>query len=89
MPRSYGYSGVGLLIGQAWRSGSYTRDWKPFAELDFGWSSSSGTGFNYGIGLVGPIVGLDQLLVELAQGSSVSGNGALTTTIGFRYRYFY
>lgn len=88
VPKSYGYLGAGLFLGQAWKS-AYTRDWKPFAEVDFSWSSSSGAGFSYGLGMVGPVFGLDQLLLELTQGSGQFGTKDLTTTIGIRYRYFY
>jgi len=88
VPKSYGYLGAGLFVGQAWKS-AYTRDWKPFAEADFSWSSSSGTGFSYGLGMTGPVFGLDQLLLELTQGSGQFGINDLTTTIGIRYRYFY
>lgn len=88
VPRSYGYLGAGLFLGQAWKT-AYTRDWKPFAEVDLSWSSSSGTGFAYGLGVVGPVFGLDQVLFELTQGSGQFGTSDLTTTIGIRYRYFY
>lgn len=88
VPKSYGYLGAGLFVGQVWKS-TYTRDWKPFAEADISWSSSSGTGFSYGLGMVGPVFGLDQLLLELTQGSGQFGTKDLTTTIGIKYRYFY
>ncbi len=88
VPKSYGSLGAGVFLGETWK-GTYTRDWKPFAAADVSWSSSSGTGFSYGLGMVGPVFGLDQLLLELTQGSGQFGVNDLSTTIGIRYRYFY
>jgi len=88
VPQSFGHLGLGLFLGQTWKT-SYTRDWKPFAEADIDWNSNSNLGFSYGLGLVGPVFGLDQLLFELTQNSGQFGTSDLTTTIGIRYRYFY
>jgi hypothetical protein len=75
-------------LGQTWKT-SYTRDWKPFAEADIDWNSNSNLGFSYGLGLVGPVFGLDQLMFELTQRSGQFGISDLTTIIGISYRYFY
>lgn len=88
VPKSYGSLGAGIFLGETWK-GTYTRDWKPFAAADVSWNSSSGTGFSYSLGMVGPVFGLDQLLLELTQGSGQFGMNDLSTTIGIRYRYFY
>jgi hypothetical protein len=88
VPQSFGHLGLGFFLGQTWKA-SYTRDWKPFAETDIDWNSTSGLGFSYGFGLVGPVFGLDQLMLELSQGSGQFGVSDVTTTIGITYRYFY
>jgi hypothetical protein len=88
VPQSFGHLGVGLFFGQTWKT-SYTRDWKPFAEADIDWNSNSDFGFSYGLGLVGPVFGGDQLMFELTQRSGQFGISDLTTTIGISYRYFY
>lgn len=88
LPESYGNLGIGVFFGQTWRA-SYTRDWKPFGEANVDWNSTTGQGFNYGLGLVGPVTGFDQLMFEVTQGSGAFGTTGLTTTIGVSYRYFY
>ncbi|WP_281184457.1 tetratricopeptide repeat protein [Trichlorobacter lovleyi] len=88
VPASFAHLGAGLFLGQSWKD-SYSRDWKPFAEADFDWNSNSGIGFSYGAGLVGPVFGLDQLMLEVTQGSGQFGSADLTTIIGVNYRYFY
>lgn len=88
VPASFGHLGAGLYLGQTWKN-NYTRDWKPFAEADIDWNSNSGIGFSYGAGLVGPLFGLDQLMLEVTQGSGQFGTSDLTTTFGVNYRYFY
>lgn len=88
VPESFGHLGAGLFLGQNWKS-NYTRDWKPFAETDIEWNSNSGHGFSYSLGMVGPLLGLDQLMFEITQGSGQFGTSDLTTTIGFGYRFFY
>ena len=88
VPQSFGHVGLGLFLGQAWKI-NYTRDWKPFAEADIDWNSNSNLGFSYGVGLVGPVWGLDQLMLELTQNSGQFGISDLTTIFGISYRYFY
>ena len=88
VPESFGNLGAGLFFGQNWRA-SYTRDWKAFGEANIDWNSTTALGFNYGLGLVGPVIGFDQLMFEVTQGSGEFGTTGLTTTIGVSYRYFY
>ncbi|MCE1225088.1 MAG: tetratricopeptide repeat protein [Geobacteraceae bacterium] len=88
VPQSFGHLGLGLFLGQTWKSG-YTRDWKPFAEANVDWNSNSDFGFNYSLGLVGPLFGLDQLMLELTQSSGEFGVSDLTTIIGVNYRYLF
>ena len=88
VPRSFGHVGLGLFLGQSWRT-NYTRDWKPFAEADIDWNSNSAIGFSYSLGMVGPVFGLDQLMFELSQSSGEFGVSDLTTIIGVNYRYLF
>jgi hypothetical protein len=88
VPKSFGHTGFGFFLGQTWKA-SYTREWKPFAEADIDWNSNSGLGLSYGFGVVGPVLGLDQLTFEFTQGSGQFGVSDLTTVIGMSYRYFY
>jgi polysaccharide biosynthesis protein PelB len=88
VPESFGSLGAGLFFGQTWRA-SYTRDWKAFGEANIDWNSTTALGFNYSLGLVGPVLGFDQLRLEVTQGSGEFGTTGLTTTIGISYRYFY
>ncbi len=88
VPESFGNLGAGLFFGQTWRA-SYTRDWKAFGEANVDWNSTTALGYNYGLGLAGPVTGFDQLIFEVTQGSGKFGTTGLTTTIGVSYRYFY
>ena len=88
VPQSFGHLGLGLFLGQTWKT-SYTRDWKPFAEANVDWNSNSDFGFSYNLGLVGPLFGLDQLILELTQSSGEFGVSDLTTTISVNYRYLF
>lgn len=88
VPQSFGHLGLGLFLGQNWKT-SYTRDWKPFAEANVDWNSNSDFGFSYNLGLVGPLFGLDQLILELTQSSGEFGVSDLTTTISVNYRYLF
>ena len=88
VPDSFGQLGVGAFVGQTWK-GAYTRDVKPFAEVDIGWTTTAGFGFNYGFGLVSRVVGFDQLKLEFHQGSGRFGFSGLTSSIEMEYKYFY
>ncbi len=88
VPESYGYFGAGLFIGQSARQG-YTRNLKPYAELDAIWNSNSGYGFSYGLGMATTIFGLDQLQLGLIQGSGQFGATDLSTIIRLKYRYLF
>lgn len=88
IPGSFGQVGVGAFMGQAWKS-AYTRDLKPFAEFDIGWTTNAGIGYSYGVGLVSPIIGADQLKLELHQGSGQFGFTGLTSIINLEYQYLY
>lgn len=88
IPHSFGHFGGGIFLGQSWRY-NYTRSWRPFASADIDFNSNSGAGFSYSLGLVGPLLGLDQLLLELTQGSGQFGVNDLSTTFGVNYRYLF
>lgn len=88
VPQSFGQFGVGAFIGQSWKS-VYTRDFKPFADLDASWSTTAGFGVSYGAGIVGPVMGLDQIKLELRQIADQSGLSGLTSIIELEYRYFF
>lgn len=88
VPGSFGQVGVGAFAGQAWKR-VYTREWKPFVEADLGWTTNAGIGFSYGVGMVSPVLGSDQLKLELHQGSGQFGLAGLTSIINLEYQYFY
>lgn len=85
-PESYGQLGGGLFFGQDWKT-AYTRDWKAFGAVDASWNSTSGAGFHYELGVVGPLFGLDTLLFSLSQDSGAFGNSDLATRVNLKYRY--
>ncbi len=88
IPASFWQMGAGISLGQTWKT-TYTRDWKPFAEIDLGWMSTSNTGYRTSAGIIGPVFGLDQLKIELTHGSGRFGGTDMTTTIEFDYRYLF
>lgn len=88
VPDSFGQLGIGAFVGQNWKN-VYSRDIKPFAEMDIGWTTTAGFGFNYGLGISSPIFGFDQMKLEFHQGLGKFGLNGLTSSIDMEYRYFY
>lgn len=88
VPQRYGQLGTGVFWGQDWKT-DYSRDWKTFGSIDTSWNSATGAGFQYELGLVGPLLGLDSLLFSLSQGSGSFGNSAVTTRFSMSYRYYF
>jgi hypothetical protein len=88
LPGSFGQIGGGAFVGQTWKN-TYTRDWKAFAEVDVGWTTSTGLGFSYGIGVASPVFGSDQLKLELHQGAGQFGLSGLTNILNLDYHYLY
>ena len=74
VPSSFAQAGAGIAVDQEGRS-SYTRNWRSFGAADAGWNSSSGIGFHYELGLVGPLFGLDKLEAAFSQGAPAPGMG--------------
>lgn len=88
IPASFWQAGLGISLGQTWKN-TYSRDWKPFMEIDLGWMSTADFGYRLGAGLVGPLFGLDQLRMGVTHGSGKFGGSEMTTTIEFDYRYLF
>ena len=88
VPSPFAQAGAGIAVGQDGRS-SYTRDWRPFGAADAGWNSSSGVGFHYELGLVGPLFGLDKLEAAFSQDSGTFGTSDITSRFDMRYRYYF
>lgn len=88
VPEDFGQIGVGGFVGQVWKN-VYTREWKPFAEVDIGWTNNAGFGYSYGAGVVGPLFGYDQLKLELHQSSGQFGTKGLTSRINLEYNHLY
>lgn len=88
VPATFTQAGVGISIGQDGRT-NYIRQWQPFASADTSWISTSGSGFHYEIGLVGPVFGLDKLEFSFSQDSGSFGVSSLTTRADLLYRYYF
>ncbi len=88
VPDSFSQFGVGVSMGQEGRS-IYIRDWRPFAAADMIWNSTSGMGFRYEVGLLGPVFGLDNLEFAFEQDSGAFGRSEITTRFDMRYRYHF
>ncbi|RNC69593.1 MAG: hypothetical protein ED859_07235 [Desulfuromonadales bacterium] len=88
VPESFALVGVGILVGEEARD-YYTRNWRPFGALDVSWNSNSGAGFNYRVGVVGPIVGLDKLEGAFTQESGSFGTSDVNSRFDLNYRYYF
>lgn len=88
VPESFAQAGAGILVGEEARD-YYTRNWRPFAALDVSWNSNSGAGFNYRVGAVGPILGLDKLEGAFAQESGTFGTSDVNSRFDLSYRYHF
>lgn len=88
VPATFTQAGIGISVGQDGRT-SYVRRWGPFASADASWTSTTGTGFRYDFGLVGPVFGLDKLELSFSQDSGSFALSALTTRAELLYRYYF
>ncbi len=88
VPATFTQAGVGISIGRDGRA-NYVRQWQPFTSVDASWTSTTGTGFHYDFGLVGPVFGLDKLELSFSQDSGSFGISALTTRADLLYRYYF
>lgn len=88
VPESFAQVGAGILVGQEGRD-SYIRNWRPFGALDTSWNSTSGIGFHYELGLVGPVFGLDKLEGAFSQDSGSFGTSDINSRFDMRYRYYF
>lgn len=88
VPATFAQAGIGISAGQDGRT-SYIRQWQPFASVDTSWISTTGIGFHYDFGLVGPVFGLDKLEVSFSQDSGSFGLNTLTTRADLLYRYYF
>ncbi len=88
VPAKFTQAGMGVSIGQEGRS-IYLRDWRPFGAADMIWNSTSGVGFRYEVGLLGPVFGLDNLELVFEQDSGAFGRSDITTRFDMRYRYHF
>lgn len=88
VPATFTQAGIGINVGQDGRI-NYVRRWGPFASADASWTSTTGTGFHYDFGLVGPVFGLDKLELSFSQDSGSFGISALTTRAELLYRYYF
>ncbi len=88
VPATFTQVGIGISVGQDGRT-NYVRQWQPFASADASWTSTTGAGFHYDFGLVGPVFGLDKLELSFSQDSGSFGLSALTTRADLLYRYYF
>jgi hypothetical protein len=88
VPETFSQSGFGISIGQDGRN-SYIRDWRPFGAVDIIWNSVGGVGYRYETGLLGPVLGLDNLELSFSQDSGSFGRSDITTRFDLRYRYHF
>ncbi|MHB8056762.1 MAG: tetratricopeptide repeat protein [Desulfuromonadaceae bacterium] len=88
VPESFIQAGIGISVGQDGRT-NYTKRWGPFASVDTSRISTSGSGFRYELGLVGPVFGLDKLELSFSQDSGSFGFSSLTTRAELLYRYYF
>ena len=88
IPPSFSLAGFGILVGQEEKE-NYPRTWRPVAALDTNWNSSSGIGYHYEVGLVGPVLGIDQLEWTFSQDRGAFAAQSTTSRLDFRYRYYF
>jgi tetratricopeptide (TPR) repeat protein len=88
VPESFFQVGAGAGFGQGLRSG-YARSWKPFGNLDVTWRSTSGAGFDLGLGMRGPLIGYDSLLFSLSLSRGASDTSELSGVFEMGYCYYF
>nr|WP_267874830.1 tetratricopeptide repeat protein [Telluria antibiotica] len=80
--------GVSLGIGNS-IDGTYSRAFRPFAELGVTSSRMAGTGFNGMIGAVGSVFGSDMLRVRVQRISGTTFNPSGFRQIGVDYKWYF
>jgi tetratricopeptide (TPR) repeat protein len=88
VPESFFQVGAGAGFGQGQRSG-YARSWKPFGNLDVTWRSTSGVGFDMGLGMRGPLFGYDSLIFTLSISRGASDTSELSGVVEMGYCYYF
>lgn len=88
VPESFAQAGVGILFGEEGRD-TYTRNWRTFGALDVSWNSTSGAGFYYKLGVVGPLLGLDKLEGSFSQEKGSFGTSDINSRFDLNYRYYF
>ncbi len=88
MPEDYEQIGLYWTFGDAARSG-HQRVWRPFGELGINHSSTEDLGFSARLGLGGPVLGYDRLLLLAEGAESGARNGDSSQRLLLSYRYFY
>ncbi len=86
IPRSYSMHGIGLSTGAALPD-SYQRAWRPFADVALTRHSVQGSGASLGFGLVGSVLGSDQLMLRgnLVRGGAAGSSGGNAGSLGVQY----
>jgi Tfp pilus assembly protein PilF len=81
--------GVCLGVGEGHRQ-TYARRWLPYVDYCYTRNDVSGSGYNAGLGLAGPVIGADQLSLDYGlERGGVDSLYARSYELGLNYRYYF
>ncbi|HQB39147.1 MAG TPA: tetratricopeptide repeat protein [Deltaproteobacteria bacterium] len=88
IPRPFWQGGVGISFGYNGRY-TYVKDWRLFGSADMLWNSNSRWGWNYAMGIHGPLFGFDKLFFSISQDSGSFGKSDMNTVFEIGYTYYF
>jgi hypothetical protein len=80
---------MGSSIASDQASGPYNPRWRPFADACLSHNNLGAGTWASGLGLVGSVIGRDQLFLELRNTEDSSATGVPTRTLSVRYRMYF
>ncbi|MDO8926485.1 MAG: tetratricopeptide repeat protein [Sideroxyarcus sp.] len=89
LPADSNLYGACLGVGEARRL-SYARMWLPYLDYCYTYNDVSGSGYNAGLGLAGPVVGADQLSLNYGlERGGVDSLFSRSYELELNYRYYF
>ncbi|HSD40174.1 MAG TPA: tetratricopeptide repeat protein [Rhodocyclaceae bacterium] len=84
IPQSYNFYGLRLSTEMA-RQTTYTRAFRPFGTVAYTYNTQLGTGYSFGFGLAGSVLGNDHLAAGIYSEKGGSHGVSNSTTYGLHY----
>ncbi|NNM59044.1 MAG: tetratricopeptide repeat protein [Legionellales bacterium] len=88
IPQNYWQSGVTFNFGDNLLK-TRTDRFRPYGDISWFYNSVSGDGYDADVGLVGSVLGCDQLNLYASRSKNSGGLAQINEIFGIQYKYFY